>query len=70
MYFEEKRLTADSKHSLGARTVPAPIWPPPEPAIPMSIIGKTPLSQTLKISIPVGVPRNFRKGILKIGFSP
>jgi len=58
---EASAVTALVKQSSGARVMPAPIWPTPawRCAIPVLIIGRTPVSTTLRASIPAGVPAKF-----------
>ncbi len=52
-----------------AVVMPAPIWPPFLPASPPSMTGVVCVCATLKTSMPTGLPRNPKYGILKSGCS-
>src|SRR3954447_979071 len=62
---------AVTKGSSGGRTTPPPMTPTPASrwAIPVSISGRTPVSTTLRTSMPTGVPRKPRAGIRKWSLS-
>src|SRR6266571_4223128 len=68
-YFSRYAAAAAVKHSSGARRIPAPICPPFWPASPPSITGVVPVAVTRKTSMPTGVPRKPKYGILKSGCS-
>lgn len=61
-YISAKRSAAFSNASIGMRTMPAPTCPTPGrlQATPVSRMGVVPVSTTLRMSMPVGVPRKLR----------
>src|SRR5262245_42490556 len=56
--------SAALKHAIGARTMPAPIWPTPASrwAIPVVSTGRIPVSTTLRRSMPAGAAAKSRFG--------
>src|SRR3990170_365035 len=66
-YFSANATSACSKTASGGRTSPAPTWPTPGSrwAMPVLMRGRRPSSTTLRMSIPVGVPRKSRAGMVK-----
>src|SRR4029077_12231509 len=64
--------SASWKHLSGAFTIPAPTWPTPGSrcAIPVLVVGASPVSTTSRISMPVGTPAKSIAGITQAGLGP
>src|SRR4029077_9731998 len=67
-----KATSASSKHLSGAFTMPAPTWPTPGSrcAIPVLMVGASPVSTTRRISMPVGTPAKSIAGMVHAGLGP
>src|SRR5262249_34886963 len=67
-----KATSASSKHLSGALTTPAPTWPTPGSrwAMPVLMVGVTPVSTTRRMSMPVGTPAKSMAGIVHAGLVP
>ena len=65
-------FTAAVKHAIGAVVTPAPIWPTPATrcAMPLLITGSTPLSTTLRASMPAADDAKSSAGRLNAGLAP
>src|SRR5262249_41497140 len=62
-----KATSASSKHLSGALTTPAPTWPTPGSrwAMPVLMVGASPVSTTRRMSMPVGTPAKSIAGMVQ-----